>query len=212
MWLEGRSDLALAGGANLAVVGSELVQFGTVEVLGERRFRLGRLLRGRRGTEWAEHSAGEPFALIRSDELIPLAVPPGAIGIEAQVTVAGVGDGPSGVSATRLITAETLRPPSPVHLRAFADSSGDIAISWVRRSRAGWSWTSGSDTALGEEQELYRVTIAAGALSRVVETATPAFDYSAAAQAADGIAPPLLIEVVQLGTHAASRPARIAFG
>jgi hypothetical protein len=212
MWLEGRSDLALAGGANLAAVGSELVQFGTVEPLGGRRFRLGRLLRGRRGTEWAEHAAGEPFALVRADDLTSLAVPPGAIGIEAQVTLAGVGDGPSGVSATRLITAETLRPPSPVHLRAIADSSGAIAISWVRRSRAGWTWISGSDTALGEEQELYRVTIAAGALTRVAETTTPAFVYLAAAQAADGIAPPLLVEVVQLGTYAASRPARIAFG
>jgi hypothetical protein len=30
MWLEGRSDAALAGGANLAAVGSELIQFGTV--------------------------------------------------------------------------------------------------------------------------------------------------------------------------------------
>jgi hypothetical protein len=56
------------------------------------------------------------------------------------------------------------------------------------------------------------VTIAAGALTRVAETTTPAFVYLAAAQAADGIAPPLLVEVVQLGTYAASRPARIAFG
>jgi hypothetical protein len=212
MWLEGRSDAALAGGANLAAVGSELLQFGTVEALGSRRFRLGKLLRGRRGTEWAMHATGEPFALIRSEDMLPLAIPAGALGIEAQVVAAGIGDGLGGVSATKLVTGETLRPPSPVHVRAVAEANGDVALTWVRRSRVGWSWTSGSDTPLGEERERYRVTVTDGALSRIVETSTPAFLYNTAAQAADGIAPPFVIDIVQLGTHAASRPARIAFG
>lgn len=211
MWLEGRSDAALAGGANLAAVGSELIQFGTVESLGNRRFRLGRLLRGRRGTEWALHGAGEDFALIRPEDVLSLAVPEGATGMTAQVTVTGIGDAAAGVSASCKVSAETLRPPSPVHLRAEARGNGDVAISWVRRSRIGWSWPSGSDTPLGEEQERYRVAILAGALSRVAETRAPDFLYTAAAQAADGIAPPFTIEVVQLGTHAASRTARTTF-
>ena len=45
MWLEGRDDDALVGGANLALVGSELIQFGAAEPLGASRFRLSRLLR-----------------------------------------------------------------------------------------------------------------------------------------------------------------------
>ena len=44
---------ALMAGANLALVGDELLQFGRAEQLGPGRFRLSRLLRGRRGTEWA---------------------------------------------------------------------------------------------------------------------------------------------------------------
>jgi hypothetical protein len=144
--------------------------------------------------------------------VLPLPVPDSAIGIEARAVAAGVGDGPDRVSAVHLVTGETLRPPSPVHLQADVQANGDVAISWVRRSRAGWSWMSGSDTPLGEEQERYRVTIAAGALARVVETATPTILYTAPAQAADGIAPPFTIEIVQLGTHAASRPALITFG
>jgi hypothetical protein len=70
-WLESRDDEALANGANLAAIGSELVQFGSAEPLGERRFRLSKLLRGRRGTEWAMsgHAAGERFVLLSSRTL-----------------------------------------------------------------------------------------------------------------------------------------------
>ena len=68
-WLESRDDLALANGDNLALLGQELIQFGAAEPLGEGRFRLSRLLRGRRGTEWAAalHETEEPFALIDPD-------------------------------------------------------------------------------------------------------------------------------------------------
>src|SRR3546814_573028 len=66
MWLEGRADESLLAGANLALIDDELVQFGHVEQLGGHRFRLSRLLRGRRGTEWAsaDHEAGGRFILI----------------------------------------------------------------------------------------------------------------------------------------------------
>ena len=37
MWLESRSDTALIGGANLALVGGELIQFGRVEAIAPKR-------------------------------------------------------------------------------------------------------------------------------------------------------------------------------
>ncbi len=39
-WLESRDDDALAAGENLAIIGSEIVQFGNALPLGNRRFRL----------------------------------------------------------------------------------------------------------------------------------------------------------------------------
>lgn len=42
MWLESRDDDALVAGANLAMLGSELIQFGDARPLGDRRFRLSR--------------------------------------------------------------------------------------------------------------------------------------------------------------------------
>jgi hypothetical protein len=207
MWLEGRSDAALAAGANLAVLGEELIQFGIAEPLGERRFRLSRLLRGRRGTEWASglHPPGEPFALIEAESLAVVEAPLAAIGGDAQLLAGGIGDS-EGAPAVRRIEGEAMRPPSPVHLRAERRENGDLALSWVRRSRNGWAWLSGSDTPLGEEAESYRLTLAGAGFDRSVTVPAPAYLYTAAEQAADGLAGPLTYTVVQLGTSAASRP------
>jgi hypothetical protein len=210
MWLENRNDSALADGANLALLGEELVQFGHVEPLGERRFRLSRLLRGRRGTEWAAglHAPGARFALIESDSLAVVEAPLGSLGAEARLLAQGLGD-PDGVLAVRTVAGEAMRPPAPVHLRAQRLPDGGLALSWVRRSRAGWVWLSGSDTALGEESESYRLSLAGGGFERSVALAAPAFLYTAAEQAADGVSGPLNVEVVQLGTSAPSRPASL---
>ena len=210
MWLESRSDSALADGANLALLGEELIQFGHCEPLGGRRFRLSRLARGRRGTEWAAglHSPGEPFVLIEAESLAVVEAPLGSLGGEARLLAQGLGD-PEGVVAVRTVAGEAMRPPAPVHLRAERLAGGDLALSWVRRSRSGWVWLSGSDTALGEESESYRLTLAGPGFERSVTIPAPAYLYTAAQQAADGLAGPLSVEVVQLGTSAPSRPASL---
>jgi hypothetical protein len=210
MWLESRSDSALADGANLACLGDELIQFGLAEPIGGRRFRLSRLLRGRRGTEWAAglHAPGEGFALIEAESLAVVEAPLGSLGGEARLIAQGLGD-PDGVLAVRTVAGEALRPPSPVHLRALRLADGDLALSWVRRSRAGWVWLSGSETPLGEESESYRLTLTAEGFERSVTVPAPSYLYSAAEQAADGLTGPLSIEVVQLGTSAPSRPASL---
>ena len=207
MWLEGRGDDLLAGGANLAAIGDELVQFGAVEALGGRRFRISRLLRGRRGTEYAAtgHAAGEPFTLIERDSLVALEAPPGSVGGEARILASGVGDAVA-VSASRAIEASVLRPPSPVHLAARETDGGDLALSWVRRSRQGWAWADGADTPLGEEAERYRLVVAGPGFERIAEVTEPAWLYTAAERAADG-GGPLSISVAQIGSLAASRPA-----
>jgi hypothetical protein len=211
MWLEPRDDAALVGGANLAIVGEELIQFGEAEPLGDRRFRLSRLLRGRRGTEWAVggHKAGEVFVLIEADALVPIEAPLETIGGELRLIASGLADGSEGVSATRPLTGESVRPPVPVHLRADPLANGDLRISWVRRSRGGWTWASGADTPLGEEAEAYRITLSRLGFSRSEEVGEPVFTYTAAAQAADGGEGSLEISLVQLGTVAPSRAAHL---
>jgi len=211
MWLESRSEDALVDGANLAAVGDELIQFGDAEPLGGRRFRLSCLLRGRRGTEWAVggHAADEGFTLIETGNLAVLEAPAGSLGGEARIMAAGIGDLAEAALASVAIEGASLQPPSPVHLTARETDVGDLDISWVRRSRQGWTWVSGSDTPLGEEAERYRLAITGSDFARTIEPGAPGYLYTAAERAEDG-AGPIQISVSQTGTFAASRPAILA--
>ncbi len=211
MVLTGCDEDALAAGANLALVGAELIQFGEVEPIAARRWRLSKLLRGRRGTEWAAaHLAGEDFALLESAAIRPVELPSaGSLGTEIQLLASGIGDAEPAEAAI-MATGEALRPPAPVHLRAEPDGSGGIRLSWVRRSRLGWAWPSGADTPLGEESERYALAITGEGFVRETELALPAFTYDAAMRALDGPGP-VNASIVQLGTHGRSRPAIITF-
>ena len=210
MWLESRTDEALVGGANLAVIGDELIQFGLAEPLGDRRFRLSRLLRGRKGTEWAvaDHLTGEPFVLIEPAILAVIEPPLSLIGGEARLLASGLGD-IEPAEATVVVSGEAVRPPSPVHVNMERSANGDLVISWVRRSRAGWTWLSGTDTPLGEESEVYELSLSGIGWARTETISASPFIYSAAAQAADGAAGDINVGVRQLGTFAPSRSARI---
>jgi hypothetical protein len=197
-------------GANLALIGKELVQFGAVERLGPRRFRQSRLLRGRRGTEWAAgaHQIGEDFALIDAAGIRAVELPTeAAAGTSVMLLASGVADAEPAAAET-IAPGEALRPPSPVHLRAEALGAGGVLISWVRRSRLGWGWTSGSDTPLGEESERYEVDLAGSAGTRRFEVTESRYVYEASARAAEGPGP-VAVTVVQLGTNGRSRPATI---
>jgi hypothetical protein len=205
-WLTSCTDDALVGGANLALLGSELIQFGVADPIGPGQFRLSRLLRGRLGTEWAmaAHSADDPFVLVEAAALQPIALPSWTR--DSSVTVAEIGG--SGVSATTMVGGESLRPLSPVDLSAtFA--GGALSASWTRRSRDGFAWVDDVDAPLGEPFEQYAVSLVgpAGTIER--ETQTPALALSAAELVTAGGGPATLT-VRQIGGWAASRPAQIS--
>ena len=199
----------LVGGANLAALGDELIQFGAVEPLGERRFRLSRLLRGRRGTEWAarDHVVGEDFLLIDPQALAVVEPPLAMLGGTATLMASGLGDIQPAL-VNRMIGGETVRPPSPVHLSAER-RGGDLILKWVRRSRSGWAWLSGGDAPIGEETEIYRLVLSGAGFERTIMLAESSYLYSAAEQAADGASGAFTMSVTQIGTFASSRSAAL---
>lgn len=158
MVLEPADDQRLDRGANLALVGDELLQFGTAELIAGTRWRLGRLLRGRRGTEWAAgaQGAGDRFVLIEAGRVRDVALPTGTG--HARVLASGVGD-PVPAEAAVTLDGASVRPPGVARLRWDAAGEGEASVRWVRRSRAGWRWSDGADVPLGEETERYLVTI-----------------------------------------------------
>lgn len=152
------SDLALPNatwaqlmqGANLALIGTELVQFGLAQRISGSKWRLSSFLRGRGGTEHAvsDHFPGEPFALINGTLVGIEATPPGDPGA-SRILALGLGD--IAPATSQVINAGlTLRPLSPVHGRATRLPDGKIRLVWTRRARGAWAWLDAVDAPLGE--------------------------------------------------------------
>ncbi len=203
-WLTSCDDDALASGANLVMLGNELVQFGSATPLGNGAFRLARLLRSRGATEWAApaHAAGELFCLLEPTSVRPLSLP---IWMRGSTLTAADRDGST---AAVSFAAESVRPLPPVDLWAELSSSGDLVLNWIRRSRAGFAWLDEVDAAIGESQEQYRVTLI-GAIAQLDLASEVSTVTIAAADLAPLGAGTATVEVRQVGDWAASRPAQL---
>jgi hypothetical protein len=208
MALAGSDATGLSATANLALIGDELIQFATAEQIAPKLFRLGGLLRGRRGSEWAmaEHVIGERFVLIDADTLLPWSLPTSAIGRAVQVSASGAGDA-SPVLDSIVFQARAMRPPAPVGLSAVSSSDGSIDVAWTRRSRLGWDWLDDTDVPLGEESERHQlIATRAGGDAFSLASSVSSATIDASAMAAIGGSGPLDITIVQVGTTAASLP------
>jgi hypothetical protein len=198
----------LALGANRALLGSEIIQFGNAVPLGNRRWRLEMLLRGRGGTEWAigAHAAGEHFVLLDGEAVT---LDPAQVGsaADAQIAAVGLGDTTAVLSPIAL-RGIAQRPLSPVHPHAIGLPDGSLSLSWTRRSRGGWTWSDGVDVPLNEQSESYLVSF--GPLSApetIWEVTTPQLTLSASQKAALAASMPgEALRVRQRGTLALSEP------
>lgn len=200
-----RTEADVLAGANLAVLGSELIQFKTVEALAGNRVRLRGLLRGRRGTERfiTEHHTGDRFILL--DPLPAARVEPalGLLGQTLRHKALSPQEELGAVAAQSMVfEATALRPLSPVHLVKRMQTNGDTLCQWTRRSRAGFDWLDGIDAPLAEESEQYQVSIMAnGLVLRSVTVTSPSYLYPAAQRLADQAAGSLILSVRQLSAQ-----------
>ena len=145
------------------------------------------------------HFAGERFALLDPAHLLMLPLNRANIGALLRVTPAGPDDGEA-APVDHLLRGESLKPPSPVHLRASIDLDGTLRCTWVRRSRSGWEWLDGVDVPLGCAEG------AAGSIVR--EVSLPSVAFSEAELSSVGSSAEL--KVVQVGDFATSHPAAIS--
>jgi Putative phage tail protein len=205
------NDDALLAGANVAMIGDELLQYGRAEPRGSGRWRLSELWRGRRGTEWAVgmHAVGTQFVLIEPLALARVASAAAVGGVK--VMAVGVGDGAGVIANGPGDVGAAGRPLSPVGLRVMP-SGGDLLIGWTRRSRDGWRWRDSVDVPLGEEVERFRVMkLAAGRPDLIVETPMSEWIYESAERAADFAAGAMtaVVSVAQIGSLGVSRQTAI---
>lgn len=185
-------DNLLTLGANALLVGSEIIQFRDATLTAPGEYRLTGLLRGRRGTEWAQtgHASGEAVVLLRMAGLRRVQLQLSEL--DALRYYKGVTLGRNLSTADPLTLTATgvgLKPWAPVDVRAARNTSGDVAFTWSRRTRLATNFTNGT-VPLGEAAEAYVLEVyddsGYGTVLRTITSLTDAeADYPAADQVTD---------------------------
>lgn len=208
--LESRGAIDVLNGENWAAIGDgsvenwEVFQFQSATLIGPDLYEVRVLLRGQAGTDAIDQTTwpvGSIFVLLDSRPN-QLNIGAGLLGQEQNFLIGPARKPYSDQSYSQTAAAFSgagLRPLSPVHLRSSKSGSGDVRLSWVRRTRtAGDSWA-GLDVPLGEEQEQYLVQIMqAGTVIRHALVDAALFTYSSAMQNADGVSGDLDFWVAQI--------------
>ncbi|SHF32187.1 Putative phage tail protein [Ruegeria intermedia] len=213
--LESVTELQLFAGGNAFAVESapgtwEILQARDAMLVAPGRYRLTTLLRGQRGTE---HAIGNPApagarVVVLDGAVTELPFTVGEIGLPWNLAVGPATRPVSDMSYTILSVTPvgaSLRPFALVHLAARAEASGDITLTWTRRSRdpAADSWEA-AEVPLLDQPEAWEIDILDGAtVKRTLMAGTTTTTYSTAEQVADWgatLAPGamLTIRVVQL--------------
>lgn len=178
----------MLNGANAALIGNELIQFENAQLIGENTYKLTKLLRGRQGTEWAigTHAAGERFLSI-TPALYTTAIANNLIGRQLFYKAVSVGNSLGNTDEMAFTyTGRNLKPFAPVHVTGLRNGSGNLMISWIRRSRVDAEWRDGVGIPLGEESEAYEVDILNGStVVRTIEVISRTASYSAFDQTTD---------------------------
>ncbi len=208
--IESVAQAGVLNGGNLAFIGDgtsdgwEAFQFQTSELIGANQYRLSNRLRGQLGTEeaiqatWPEGS----WVVVMSEAVSQLNMPRRYRGIARNYRVGPAQRAlfdPTYTQYSRHFDGIGLRPYAPVHLRSKSNATGDLHLSWIRRTRRdGDSWD-GVDVPLAEETERYLVrVIVEDAIKRELQIDAPTWIYASAEQSADGFGAGSYITVAQI--------------
>lgn len=190
----------LLAGANAAALKGqgglwEVFQFETATLVSEGIYELTGLLRGQAGTESAiaevgtSIAAGARFVLLNNAvTVVDLAVDEIRLPYQWRFGPASrdLADASYGQSE-HAFAGLGLRPLSPVHVRGIRNGSGDLTLSWIRRTRVGGDSWDTFEVPLAEDFERYEIDILAdnGSVARTLSADVTSLTYPAADQIAD---------------------------
>ena len=218
--LSSSDELAVLNGANVIAIGDgsaarwEIVQFTEAVLVAPSTYDLSLRLRGQQGTDGImppEWPIGSTVVLLdQAPQQIDLAVASRGLARYYRIGPAGRGyEDPAVVVKVDAFDGIGLRPYPVAHLSAGMAVSGDVSVSWTRRTRIdGDNWQS-IEVPLGEDSEIYRLRIVqAEVIVREEAVATASYVYSAAARASDGIVGAFRVDVAQVSDRFGPGPFR----
>ncbi|HEY6021544.1 MAG TPA: phage tail protein [Candidatus Paceibacterota bacterium] len=195
--LSSSTELGVLNGANVLLLGNEIIQFKIASLTAANTYLLSGLLRGRQGTEWAmsTHAIGDRVVLLSSTTTYIFDSPSSEYNLQRKyrgVSLGGFLDDAIAINFTNTGVAQECY--APVQLGGGRNAINDVTLKWVRRTRIGGAWNDFSDVPLGEASEAYTVEIYSSSayttLKRTITGITSATTtYTAAQQTADGLTP-----------------------
>ena len=172
-----RGDLLADASLNALLLGDEVIRYATATLLSvaPNIYRLSRLLRGQRGTEWATgtHATGERAIVLQARGMRRVSLQASDIGKGIWLKAVTSGNSAARATATLFTLIDSGQVPlAPVDIRLARTTADDIEISWKRRTRleTRFCGPSGIYVPLGESSESYAVQIMSG--DAVVRTIT----------------------------------------
>lgn len=207
--LQSVGDTALLSGANAMAIGDgtpdnwEVFQFRDAALVSEGRWLLSHRLRGQAGSDGimpGSWPAGSWVVLLNGAPR-QIALSSAQRGLERHYRIGPARQGYDHASYVHQVHAFDgigLRPYRPAHL-AVADLGGDLAVSWVRRTRIDGDAWGVAEVPLGEDSEVYRLEVRqGGSLVRDAVVTSPGWTYAASDRASDGVTGAFTIAVAQV--------------
>ena len=203
------TELSVLSGANVAAIGDgsaanwEVFQFVNAVLVAPKTYEISLRLRGQAGSDGIAPPAwpvGSTFVLI-TPALQQIDLPLSARGLPRYYRFGPATkgyDSPASVLRVDAFDGAGLRPYGVAHLRVRAIAGGDLALSWIRRTRIdGDTWQS-AEVPLAEATESYTVRIMQGTvIKRETVVTSPSWTYTSVQQAADAVTGALTLEVAQ---------------
>lgn len=184
----------MLNGSNIAAYGYdgrwEIVRFQNASLQMDGSYLLSGFVRGDKGTEWATglHAQFDWFVLLDDPDNDFLSVPIESRTLDRLYRAVTRGSSLDAASDIHFAyQGVNLKPLSPVLPRGARNGSGDLSVSFTRRSRipANW-WVTGVPAPVGETSESYQADVMSGStVKRTINATTPSFTYVAADQIAD---------------------------
>ncbi len=144
--LQSRPRGAVLQGANLVLIGSELIQFQEAEARPQGVMAVRGLLRGAYGTEPTPHAHGERWALLSPKANVRVPLQADWASGEVTIEAIGQGDWPEPAAARLLVQGRGRFRFAPCHVSLEKQGNGDLVVRWIERTRDQFEW---KDTIVG---------------------------------------------------------------
>ena len=196
--LDSATESEVLAGANLALLGDEIIQYRDATLEADGTYTLSGLLRGRKGSEWATgtHVAGELFVPLSLSNVTFYDLAVDHLGVLRYYRAYSRNQSQAKTDLSFTCYMRNMKPYAPQCVTGLRDGSDNLTISWIRRTRLGGEWLDGGDASLGETTESYSIDIYDGSdIVRTLTSSSQSVTYTAAQQTEDFGSPQAEVDV-----------------